>query len=289
MQKPPSAYRVLHISDIHFCLFPNQLRACFSKRMKALVRLFFGGAPFHAFSLLTRFPQFVKTLDIDAICITGDLSLTALESEFSQAHAFVQSLRKEAPVYLLPGNHDVYTRKAFNQGTFYQYFPNPTLQQRRVALYHLTTDWDLVLLDCSCLNGWFEAHGQVFEEQMQVFHQVMQGIPFDKQVIVANHYPLFSTKREFHDLLNREALQEGLKQYDTIKMYLHGHDHHAEIAFLRKIPVINSGSLSLLSNAKGCVIDLYPKGFEVYTLVLENLNDADSPLKGHLDPVLSLN
>ena len=43
----------------------------------------------------------------DAVVISGDLSQRARHGEFQRARAFVNLARETAPVYVIPGNHDV--------------------------------------------------------------------------------------------------------------------------------------------------------------------------------------
>ena len=49
----------------------------------------------------------VPDLEPRAIVVAGDLSQRARHGEFQAARAFVRELERTAPVYLLPGNHDV--------------------------------------------------------------------------------------------------------------------------------------------------------------------------------------
>jgi 3',5'-cyclic AMP phosphodiesterase CpdA len=50
---------------------------------------------------------FLPTLGLDATVVSGDLSQRARHGEFQAAHAFVNRLRPHAPVFIVPGNHDI--------------------------------------------------------------------------------------------------------------------------------------------------------------------------------------
>jgi 3',5'-cyclic AMP phosphodiesterase CpdA len=50
---------------------------------------------------------FLPTLELDAIVIAGDLSQRARHGEFQAAHAFINRLKPHAPVFVVPGNHDI--------------------------------------------------------------------------------------------------------------------------------------------------------------------------------------
>jgi 3',5'-cyclic AMP phosphodiesterase CpdA len=49
----------------------------------------------------------VPDLEPDAIVLSGDLTQRARHGEFQRARAWVRELSRTAPVYVMPGNHDV--------------------------------------------------------------------------------------------------------------------------------------------------------------------------------------
>lgn len=278
-EKPSTVFRLIHCSDIHFCVLPKNPFQCFNKRFKGLLRQLVGGVSFRAPAISQRFPQLVAQLEANGVCVTGDVTITALDSEFRLAKEFLSRIESIAPVYIVPGNHDVYTYRALKKQTFYSYFPNKELQTHRIAFQKLTPNWWLVLLDCSCFNGWCAANGEVTNSQIVALEQFLASLPSLEHVIVANHYPLSPTTRPAHDLLNYAPLKSLLMNSPSVRMYLHGHDHHVEIDHLPPL-VVNSGSLTLPSNARFHIIDLYPEGeYRISTASLTNLTETDSPLK----------
>lgn len=116
MQKSPQSHRLLHCSDIHFHVIPKNPLVCLNKRMKGVLRLMCGLANFQAHAIAQGLPALVQQLQVDSICITGDFSLTALREEFILAQTFIHRLQQLANVFVLPGNHDVYTKQALNKG-----------------------------------------------------------------------------------------------------------------------------------------------------------------------------
>ena len=74
--------RFLHVSDLHF-------------GGRADVRL------------VEALERSIPDLHPDAIVVSGDLSQRARHGELQRARAFVTAAREVAPVYVLPGNHDV--------------------------------------------------------------------------------------------------------------------------------------------------------------------------------------
>lgn len=276
--KPSHAFRLVHCSDIHFCVLPKNPFQCFNKRFKGLLRQLIGGVSFQAFAISQRFPQLVKQLEADSVCVTGDMTITALDTEFRFAKEFLSRVESVAPVYIVPGNHDVYTHRALKKQTFYSYFPNKELQTHRIAFKKLTPTWWLVLLDCSCFNGWYTANGEVTDSQLLALEQFLSSLPASEHVIVANHYPLSPTTRPAHDLLNYAPLKSLLMNSPSVRLYLHGHDHYVELDHLPPL-VVNSGSLTLPSNARFHIIDLHPEGgYQIATAALTNLKETSTPL-----------
>lgn len=281
LPKPKDAFRLVHISDVHCRVFPKNLFYCFNKRFKSFLRQVFCSVDFQDVTICNRFPDLIRSLHTNSVCLTGDLTLTALHAEFSLARHFIDHLAQYAKIHLVPGNHDVYTKTSYQEQTFYHYFPNVRLQKNKVAKYRLTPDWWIILLDCSCLNGWFSANGKVFLSQIAALESLLSSIPQSENIIIANHYPLLTSKKKFHTLLNNSLLQETLRDFPNIRLYLHGHDHQATLYANKDLSpglILNSGSISLPSNARFYIIDLYPQDYQVHTAVLTNLMNYEEPL-----------
>lgn len=67
--------------------------------------LHFGG--FVDLAQIEALETFLPTLGLDATVIAGDLSQRSRHGEFQSAHAFVNRLKPHAPVFVVPGNHDI--------------------------------------------------------------------------------------------------------------------------------------------------------------------------------------
>ncbi len=65
----------------------------------------------------------IPDLRPDAVVIAGDLTQRARHGEFQRAHAFARQAERTAPVYALPGNHDV------------EWWTRPLVPFGKVALY----------------------------------------------------------------------------------------------------------------------------------------------------------
>ncbi|QYC79282.1 metallophosphoesterase, partial [Chlamydia suis] len=70
-----------------------------------------------------------------------------------------------------------------------------------------------------------------------------------------------------------------LMHFPSVRLYLHGHDHYVELDHLPPL-VVNSGSLTLPSNARFHIVDLHPEGgYQISTAAITNLTETASPLK----------
>jgi 3',5'-cyclic AMP phosphodiesterase CpdA len=70
-----------------------------------LADLHFGGVA--DIGQIEALEQIIPDLRPDAVVISGDVAQRARHGEFQRARAFVQRALETAPVYILPGNHDV--------------------------------------------------------------------------------------------------------------------------------------------------------------------------------------
>src|SRR5262249_10866464 len=116
-------FRLAHISDLHFSKLSWNPMQFLSKRWVGNLNLLLARKQaFDPESLGTLLPTF-KQKNVDAVLITGDLTSTSLSREFALAREFTENLRNEKfKVFTLPGNHDHYTKKAYNQKLFYEFF-----------------------------------------------------------------------------------------------------------------------------------------------------------------------
>jgi 3',5'-cyclic AMP phosphodiesterase CpdA len=77
-----SLVTIAHLSDLHFGGFADL------KQIEAL-------------------EEFLPTLDVTALAVSGDLSQRARHGEFQAAHVFLHRMRLRTPAIIVPGNHDI--------------------------------------------------------------------------------------------------------------------------------------------------------------------------------------
>lgn len=247
--------RIAHLSDPHFSHITYNPSQLLSKRWLGNCNLILYRHNVYRTAHLVHVPKLVTDLGVEAVFITGDLSTTSLDEEFAKGRVFVDSF--PMPVYVLPGNHDCYTKEAEHKGRFYHYFPAPDLQKKRVQHSPLGKGWHWVALDCAVATALIYSYGQFFPEMERELDAVLEQIPKDQRVIIGNHFPLLTTERPRHDLRGAHALQKILKRHPQVKLYLHGHDH-IPARVTDELPLIfNSGSCTHTPGGTFDVIDLF--------------------------------
>lgn len=260
--------RIAHLSDVHFGNPCYKLTQFLSKRwIGNLNFLLFRRRKFQS-KHLCLLPELFKELKIDKICFTGDFTTTALPEEFSLAQKFLELFPQ--PFFVLPGNHDVYTKESEKTQTFYQYFPEIkgecgfSLKKDRLFCKKIKKGWSWIALDCAVSTPPFQAYGIFTNEMAEKLLTLLSSLPKQENVIVGNHFPLFSSKKNVHhDLKNAELLRKTLKKFfPQIKLYLHGHIHKPLI--INKMQdgyplVLNSGSSAYVENGGFYHIELQEK------------------------------
>jgi len=278
IEKP--LFRLAHISDLHFSkLTWNPIQFC-SKRWLGNLNLFLKRKKaFKPDNLTTLFPVF-HDHKIDAVLITGDLTSTSHEDEFLLAQQFVEGLQQEGfKVFTLPGNHDQYTKKAFKEQLFYQFFNRAytpstepltslSLKEDGLTAAYFGHGWWLIALDTAIATSLISSNGYFSPELEQKLEKALKEIPVDHHVILINHFPIFSNESARKSLIRKEALKKLIEGFPKVKLFLHGHTHRHCIADLRSshLPIfLDSGSTAqkcgtwnlIDITAKGCDIEVF--------------------------------
>jgi len=250
--------RLVHLSDPHFSHITFNPSQFLNKRWIGNLNLIFFRRHVYQTEHLPHLPELFESLDVEHVCVTGDFSSLSLDSEFAAGQAFVKSFPQ--PVHYLPGNHDCYTKKVEVTKRFYDFFPSEDLKNKRVEKKPLGKGWWWVGLDCTCATPPFYALGVFYPEMEGELERVLNEIPQGDRVVVGNHYPLYPTNRSMHDLQRATELQEILKRYPQVKLYLHGHDHKYYIKDKRDegLPLVfNSGSAAHKPDGTFYLFDLH--------------------------------
>ncbi len=281
MDLTPYRLRIAHISDLHFSKPTCSPFQFFSKRWIGNLNLIFSRQKDFETDRLQDLPAIFKAHQVDHVVISGDLSTTSQEKEFREGCAFVEQLKAEGlNVFVLPGNHDHYTKRAYKDQLFYRFFDcsfslvdEPiyefNLKKHKLAAKYLGNKWWFIALDTAVATSMISSRGHFSEELERNLQRALMCIPSDHQIILANHFPFFDHESPRKTMARSTALRDLVQQFSNIKIYLHGHTHRHCLADLRSsgLPIISdSGSTSHCMHGGWNLIDFSPTGcdFQVF-------------------------
>lgn len=263
--------RIAHLSDLHFCKVSKNPMQFFSKRWLGNMNLLFWRKKQWAAQHIEALGALLEEKKVDLVVLTGDATCTAQRSEFRLAASFFKKLNKRGmEVIALPGNHDHYTRRAYRERRFYDFFPARLMPDRHgvgrfclkshaVSAKQLPAGWWLVALDTALATPWVSSRGLFSKEIEEHLRHLLKEIPEGDKVIIANHFPFFQNDSARKILVRGDALRTLLEEFPKVKLYIHGHTHRRSIADLREngLPiVIDCGSTGMGSNVSWNLIDL---------------------------------
>jgi 3',5'-cyclic AMP phosphodiesterase CpdA len=274
MDKQPLLFKLAHLSDLHFSKIGFSLKSLFTKESIGNLNLLLHRKntyrPLDAAGLI----QTLKQELISHVVITGDLSTTSSEKEFIQAKQLISLLEQEKfPVFVIPGNHDNYTKHTHKNKIFYRHF-HPSaqpllgydLKTHKTGAYYLGDHVWLVLIDTTEPAPVYFSTGRYDTQCDLHLKTLLQSIPSSDLVVVLNHFPLLDIESKRRRLIGSELLQNTLKQFPNVKLYLHGHTHQPNTLDLRgaQLPIVSdSGSLSHYKKGSWNSLEIYPSSCQI--------------------------
>ncbi len=259
--------KIAHLSDLHFASWDWNLSQMFSKRWLGNLNFLFGRRHDFDHDRLNSLPSLFKSLDVSKVLITGDLSNTSAPAEFLTAKKFVETLEDQG-IYALviPGNHDHYTQLSYYNRHFYNHFPSSwdgslpcNLKEDGVTAKKCDTGWWIVGLDTALATSLFYSTGYFSPEIEKKLEQLLEHIPSEDPILLANHFPFFLHESRRKQLVRGSALQKLIEKHPQIKVYCHGHTHRRCFAPLKEsgLPLIlDPGSTPHLKNGGWYLLDL---------------------------------
>lgn len=245
--------RIAHATDIHW-FAPPRIDEMTWKRCLGSANLFLLGRK-DQFSrdVQQQLVAHIQDLQPDVVLITGDLTAQALDAEFAMARDDLAPLLENRPCFLIPGNHDVYTRHAYESHAMEQWFGDwMGLGERglgRLDVDELT----LVGLDPNRPLA-LGSSGVVPTEQLEALADLLADPAVaGRSIGLAIHYPPIDRRGERYDgprhgLRNASALIDVLDAAPKRPAFIAcGHVHHGFVAPLKlsdghEIPVCNAGT-----------------------------------------------
>lgn len=232
--------RIGHISDLHVFHMeglPNPL-SFLNKRLVGGVNLLLNRSDSHSRAVVEKAVMRLEELDVDHICVTGDLTNLALDSEFQAARDVLLEVPDHLErVSVIPGNHDYYTYEAEREGRFERYFSDflrsdmPAYQQPSgYPFVHLRDDVAIIGLNSGKATPPLFATGLVRQNELDATAALLADPEIKKRFkVVMIHHPL--TPFEHASVQRSRCLVNDAEVLRTIRrgcvdLVIHGHNHH---------------------------------------------------------------
>lgn len=226
-QEPADATRLVVLGDIHtFKLVPPPWQL-FSKSFLGQLNLWVNRRRRFKRQLMASVVERILSLKPELLMMSGDLTTTAMETEFRDVEKIIDRILTELPAVLIPGNHDRYTFRSHRRRTmekfFGQFVPHDFPHTRPI-----NPGWQLLAID-GAVPRWLSARGRIGTEQMKRVSELIDGIPYEQGIVMLCHYP-FTAPQAYrrgweHRLEDEEAWQQLLASKQRRIVYVHGHIH----------------------------------------------------------------
>lgn len=210
----------------------------------------------------------------DAVLISGDLADHAADGEYEQVLELLAPL--EAPLYVLPGNHD--DRLALRR-----HFGVPEADGRPMQYAADLGPLRLVVLDSTRVG---EVRGELDADRLAWLEATLAAAPGIPTLLALHHPPLATGIPGFDkDGLppaDRQALGKVVEAHPQVRRIVAGHHHRTISATLggRSVLAVPSTYVQaqLEFGAEEVELSAEPSGFAVHALV-------DGELVSHVQPV----
>ncbi len=202
-------------------------------------------------------------LPVDLVLVTGDLVHDTSPEGYRKLKNYLQAL--DAPVYVLPGNHDDNSRMA-------QHLQDEGITMPEGADHG---HWLIVMLDSSLPDS---AGGHLSETELEKLDTSLRNNP-DKHVLVClHHHPLPSgcAWLDRMALNNPEAFFAVIDRYQNVRCVLWGHVHQTFETERNGVLLMSSPStcIQFAPNKDEFGIDPTPPGLRWLTLLPDGAVDT---------------
>jgi 3',5'-cyclic AMP phosphodiesterase CpdA len=213
--------RIAHLSDLHFGRIADA-------------------------AIVDALQRDVNAAGPDVVCISGDLTMRARRREFKQAQGLLAGL--EAPVLVVPGNHDVYGWK---------YAPirltNPLRRYRRMVTPDLEPTFEsegLAVLGLNTAYGHSFKGGRITPRHLVQIRRFFGQEPGGRQfrVLVIHHHLKRLRQIGRHDVARRARRALRLLSKCEVDVVLCGHLHVSHVEPLmvdgRRLVIASAGTVT---------------------------------------------
>jgi 3',5'-cyclic AMP phosphodiesterase CpdA len=253
-------FTLAHLSDPHLPMPGAGVGQLLNKRATGYLNWWRNRRRIHVPEALAGIVADIKAQKPDHIALTGDLVNVSLPQEFRRAADWLAAFDGPDRITVIPGNHDVYVRTAWNEclGRWGAYLASdgappaqgfdvfPTLRRRGdIALVGLSTGVPKPpLLATGTLGA-----AQIERAERLLTDLGRQGLC---RVVMIHHPPVDEESR-FKRLTDRVAFRAMIGRAGC-ELILHGHDHRSEVARVAgpdgPVPVLGVASASAAPDSK---------------------------------------
>src|SRR5262245_6811574 len=263
-------YTLAHLSDPHLGPLPRpRFRDLAGKRAIGFLNWHRRRKAIHRSEILAEIITDMKAQAPDHVALTGDLLNIALEDEFRASRAWLNALGTGDGVTFVPGNHDVYVRRATGHSEEHwgEYMRGDTPVPEHFPFVRRPGPLVLIGLSSAIPTGPFMATGKLGEGQIERLGKTLERLAGEDvfRVVLIHHPPVSRPSRRFKRLLDGPAFRDTLKKYGA-DLVLHGHDHVHSVVPLEgptaRIPAVGVPSASALAK-RG---DSDPAAYNLYQI-----------------------
>ncbi len=221
--------RLIHITDLHFWRIVLNPMLLMNKRFLGNMNLALRRRRYVRTELAERFLTTLWAIKADALLVGGDLTTTATEAEYELAAAFLDRIAEMGvPIYLTPGNHDLYTFESLRRKRFESYLGKHLAEPHAPALLPLPNGAPLLRLPTARPNL-ISSRGHIRLNQIEKVRELL-GTTDVNPLIVLAHYPLLAHTDAYRlgaarRLGNAAFLRALLGASGRSILYLAGHVH----------------------------------------------------------------
>ncbi len=282
-----NSIRIAHISDLHLSKISFNPIHLFSKRWVGMLNLIFSRRKIFCFDQVFKLIDIFKKENINMVIITGDLSSTSLKDEYLFAKSFIDKLKENnIRVLVIPGNHDIYTKKTDKKKIFYKTFENDkeenvypfkdySLKNDNIEVHPIIDNWYAVLLDTAISTSIISSRGYFSKNLEKKLKNTLKKFSPSDKIILVNHFPFFEHESPRKKLVRSHALRKIIQNNDNIKFYLHGHTHSHIVADLRENHlsiVLDSGCISHKEKGRWNLLNLQQESCDIDVFQCDNTN-----------------
>jgi len=230
------SFLLAHLSDPHLPLTPGVTpRDFLGKRALSYLSWHLNRRHRHRRETLDALTADLARQGPEHIAVTGDLTNLGLETEYLQAHAWLDDLGEPENVSVIPGNHEAMVKGAWEQGgahwrPFWQ-GDRPARDQAHAFPYlRVRGQVALIGLSTAIASRPGLAVGALGEAQLARLAPLLArareaGLC---RVLMIHHPPLAGTVPARKALLDAPALQAVLAR-EGAELLLHGHSHRSHL------------------------------------------------------------